>query len=99
MREAISVFTENANNRQKIGGRELGEAHILHPERLFLQPLHSQNVFYGNAAKSALSWRLKKHKGEKIFNTEMHEKDCCPLLLTAVKDCKKVSPHLWFCGR
>lgn len=73
MREAISVFTENANDRQNIGGRELGEAHILHPERLFLQPLHSQNVFYGNAAKSALSWRLKKHKGEKIFNTELHE--------------------------
>lgn len=35
----------------------LGEAHILHPERLLLEPLNSQNVFYGNAAQSALSWR------------------------------------------
>lgn len=68
MREAISVLAGvNANSRQNIGSRELGEAHILHPERLFLQPLHSQNVFYGNAAKSALSWRLKKTQRRKEF--------------------------------
>lgn len=58
VREAIAVLTGvNANRRQTIRGHELGEAHILHPERLFLQPLNSQNVFYGNAAQSALSWK------------------------------------------
>lgn len=59
VREAVSVLPLNSNWRQTIRGCEHGDSHILHPEGLFLQPLNSQNVFDGNAAQSALSWRKK----------------------------------------
>lgn len=34
--------------------------YIFHLERLLLQPLHSQNVLYGNAAQSSLTWKYKE---------------------------------------
>lgn len=48
----------------------LEDPYVFHFERLLFQSLHSQDVLYGNAAQSALSWKTNKQRKMLFFNTK-----------------------------
>lgn len=46
----------------------LEDPYVFHFEGLLFQSLHSQDVLYGNAAQSALSWKTNKQRKMLFFS-------------------------------